>query len=72
MKRRKIAARSRKRGRFTVWEKKCLGVRADRVQRGFLSERKRKFSPWTGAEDRNDPRTKSVRTEVNYQTKGVN
>lgn len=37
-----------------------------------LSERKRKVSPWIGAKDRNDTRTKSVRTKVNYQTKGVN
>ena len=32
------------------WKKKCLEVRFERVQRGFLSERKGKVIPCRGAE----------------------
>ena len=56
MKGRKIARRSGKHSRSFVWQKleKCLAVRFEGVQRGFLSESlKEKLAPCTWAEDRN-------------------
>ena len=42
-----------------LWKKKCLGVRSEGVQRGFLSERKGKVIPCRGAEDRKSAGTSS-------------